>query len=175
RFVSLQQDTRISLGRNSDYWDAQRRPRIARVRFAIVPDTSTRALELRKGSADVALTALAPDMVWSMRSDRSLEIEQAPGTVYAYLAFNLRDPILKDVRVRQAIAYALDRKPLIENVWRGLVRPAFSILPPQSWAYSDGGVHYDHDVGRARQLLDDAGFRPAPAGIRLHVLMKISN
>ena len=175
RFVSLQPDSEVILERNPAYWDAQRLPNIQRVRFAIVPDTTTRALELRKGSGDVALTALTPDMIWTMRSDHSLEIEQAPGTVYAYLAFNLRDPILKDARVRQAIAYAIDRRPMIEYLWRGLVRPASSILPPQSWAYSDSGLHYDHDLDRARQLLDAAGFRPAGDGIRVHLLMKTSN
>ena len=175
RFVSLQPDSEVILERNPAYWDAQRLPNIQRVRFAIVPDTTTRALELRKGSGDVALTALTPDMIWTMRSDHSLQIEQAPGTVYAYLAFNLRDPILKDARVRQAIAYAIDRRPMIEYLWRGLVRPASSILPPQSWAYSDSGLHYDHDVRRAQLLLDAAGFRPAGDGIRVHLLMKTSN
>jgi len=174
RFVSLQQDNEIILERNADYWDAQRRPHIERVRLAIVPDATTRALELRKGSADIVLTALTPDMVWSMRKDRSLEIEQAPGTIYAYLGFSFRDPLLKDTRVRQAIAYAIDRQPLIEHLWRGEARLAYSILPPQSWAYSDSGMHYDHDVSRARQLLDAAGFRPGPDGMRMHLVMKTS-
>src|SRR5207237_11638 len=69
RFVSLQPDSEVILERNPAYWDAQRLPNIQRVRFAIVPDTTTRALELRKGSGDVALTALTPDMIWSMRGD----------------------------------------------------------------------------------------------------------
>src|SRR5205085_8785695 len=116
-FRELAAGQRSHLERNPAYWDAQRLPNIQRVRFAIVPDTTTRALELRKGSGDVALTALTPDMIWSMRDDHSLEIEQAPGTVYAYLAFNLRDPILKDARDRQAIASAIDRRPMIEHLW----------------------------------------------------------
>ena len=174
RFVSLEQDNQVLLERNPDYWDRSRRPVIERVRLAIVPDPTTRALELRKGSADIALTALTPDSVWSMRNDHSLEIQQAPGTIYAYLGFSLRDSILQDVRVRQAIAYAIDRRPMVEFLWRGQARPAFSILPPQSWAYSDSGLHYDHDPGRARQLLDAAGFRAAPDGVRLHLVMKTS-
>src|SRR5438477_13082059 len=114
-------------------------------------------------------------MIWSMRGDHSLQIEQAAGTVYAYLALGLRDPILTDARVRQAIAYAIDRRPMVEYLWRGLVRPASSILPPQSWAYSDSGLHYDHDLDRAGQLLDAAGFRPEGDGIRLQLLLKTSN
>ena len=64
------------------------------------------ALELRKGSADVASNAFSADVAAVLAADKNLEVLRAPGTIYAYAAFNLRDPILKDVRVRQAIAYA---------------------------------------------------------------------
>jgi peptide/nickel transport system substrate-binding protein len=93
--------------------------------------------------------------------------------VYAYLAFNLRDPILKDARVRQAIAYAIDRRPLIESLWRNQVRPADSILPPQSWAYSGNVPHYEHDPAKAAQLLDQAGY-PLRNGTRFPLTMKTS-
>ena len=82
------------------------------MRFIVVPDTTTRALELRKGSADLAINALTSDMVADPGAAiPSSHVLHAPGTVLAYLAFNLRDPILKDVRVRQALAYAIDRRP----------------------------------------------------------------
>jgi peptide/nickel transport system substrate-binding protein len=87
---------------------------------------------------------------------------------------NLRDPILKDVRVRQALAYAMDRKPLIEYLWRGLARPASSILPPEHWAYNPDVPQYLHDPEKARQLLDEAGYRAASDGIRFHITMKTS-
>jgi hypothetical protein len=120
-----------------------------------VPDATTRALELRKGSADISPSgSLSADMVGTLRRDPNLEVEQQPGTVLAYLAFNLRDPILKDVRVRQAMAYALDRRPMIEYLWRNQVQPALSILPRQSWAYNEDVPRYDYDPDKARQLLD---------------------
>ena len=84
------------------------------VRLTIVPDATTRALELRKGSVDISPGgSLSADMIGTLRRYRSLEIEQQPGTVLAYLAFNLRDPILKDIRVRQALAYAIDRAAML--------------------------------------------------------------
>src|SRR5438270_11859596 len=171
RFVSLQQDKEAMIERNPDYWDAARTPHVSRVRLVVVPDTTTRALELRKGSADIAINSLTPDMVFAMQSDPSLEIEQAPGTIYAYLAFNLRDPILKDVRVRRAIAYATDRQPMIHFLWLDQAQPAARILPPQSWAYTDQVAHYPHNPALARQLLDQAGYRAAPNGIRFHLTM----
>jgi peptide/nickel transport system substrate-binding protein len=115
RFVRMTPDKEVVIERNPEYWGVQ--PKLARVRFAVVPDTTTRALELRKGSADVVINALPADMIATMERDRKLVIERSPGTIYTYLAFNLRDPILKDVRVRRAIAYALDRQPLIHYLW----------------------------------------------------------
>jgi len=174
RYVSAALDKEAVIERNPDYWDKQRIPHLARVRFAVVPDATTRVLELRKGSADIVSNALPADMVFALQRESSLQIEQAPGSIYNYLAFNLRDPILKDVRVRRAIAYAMDRGPVIHFLWRDQARPADSILPPQSWAFSDAVEHYSHDPARANALLDQAGYRADPSGIRFHLTMKTS-
>jgi len=138
-----------------------------------VPDAITRALELRKGSADAAINALTSDMVAALEREQNLAVLRGPGTVLQYMNFNLRDPILRDVRVRQAIALALDRRPILEYLWRGFAQPANSVLPPQSWAYDDHVPRYEHDPERARQLLDAAGY-PARNGVRFHLTMKTS-
>jgi peptide/nickel transport system substrate-binding protein len=171
RFVSGETDKEVIVERNDDYWGDK--PKLARVRFAVVPDATTRALELRKGSADAAINALTPDTVLTLERDPSLAVERAPGTVLAYLGFNLRDPILKDVRVRQAVGYALDRGPMIEYLWRGAAQPARSLLPPQSWAYNGDVLPYNHDPDKARALLDAAGY-PLVNGVRFHIAMKTS-
>jgi len=171
KFVSAALDNEVILERNDNYWGAK--ARLARVRFAVVPDTTTRALELRKGSADVAINALTSDVVLALEKEPTLAVEHGPGTILSYAAFNLRDPILKDVRVRQAITYAVDRQPLIEYIWRGFAQPAASILPPQSWAYDGDVTRYPHDPGKARQMLDAAGYR-AVDGIRFRMTMKTS-
>jgi peptide/nickel transport system substrate-binding protein len=93
--------------------------------------------------------------------------------VLAYLAFNLRDPILRDARVRQALAYAIDRSPLLKYVWRGFAQPALSVLPPQSWAYDADVRTYPHDPQKAREMLDAVGY-PARDGVRFHLTMKTS-
>jgi peptide/nickel transport system substrate-binding protein len=144
------------------------------VRFAVVPDDTTRALELRKGSADVESNALSLDTVIALGKDTHLQVQHGSGTVLAYLAFNLRDPILKDVGVRQALAYAIDRRPLIHYLMHDFARPAASLLPPESWAYSDDVQVYPHDPQRARQLLDQAGYQ-AVNGVRFHLTMKTSS
>lgn len=169
RFVSARLDQDVVIERNDDYWGAK--PKIQRVRFAVIPDPTTRALELRKGSADIAINAMTADTVLTLEKDPNLQILRAPGTILMYLAFNLRDPILKDVRVRQAIAYAIDRGPMIKYLWRDSARPAASVLPPESWAYDDKVQKYNYDPERARQLLDAAGY-PAVNGVRFHITMK---
>jgi peptide/nickel transport system substrate-binding protein len=172
KFVSLEQDKDVEIIRNDDYWGE--RARVERVRFNVVPDTTTRALELQKGSADVAINALTPDMVMTEKRDAHLRVEVGPGTIYTYIALNVRDPVLKDVRVRQALAYAIDRRPLIHYLWRDLVEPARSILPPQSWAFNPDVKDYDYDPQHARQLLDSAGYPVGRDGVRFHLSIKTS-
>jgi peptide/nickel transport system substrate-binding protein len=170
RFVSAEPDREVVLERNDLYWGEK--AKLARVRFMVVPDATTRALELRKGSADIALE-LNPDMVRTLEREPRLEVLSAPGTRLAYMAFNLRDPILKDARVRKAIACALDREPLIHSLWRDFARPAASVLPPESWAYDQALQPVAHDMEQARRLLDSAGYA-AVNGIRFHLTMKTS-
>ncbi len=171
RFVSAQQDKEVLIERNPDYWGTP--AKLDRVLFKVIPDPTTRALELRKQSADVAINALTADTVLTLRKDPDLTVMEAPGTIYSYLALNLRDPILKDVRVRRAIAYAIDVQPIIHYIWRDEARPAYSVLPPQHWAYDADVAKYPHDPARARELLDAAGYKPID-GVRFHVTMKTS-
>jgi len=171
KFVSAETDKEVIIERNNDYWGPK--AKLARVRFAVVPDATTEALELRKGTGDLTINALTPDTVHTLEREPSLAVEHAPGTEIQYLGFNLRDPILRDVRVRQAIAYALDRRPMIQFLWGGWAQPARSVLPPQSWAYNGDVPPYDHDADKARALLDAAGY-PATNGVRFRITMKTS-
>ena len=171
KFVSAVIDSEVVLGRNDDYW--AERPKIAGVRFAVVPDATTRALELRKGSADVALNALNPDVVLTLERDKGLKVEITPGTIYAYVAFNLRDPILQDARVREALDLAVDRHAIVHYLWRDMAEPAASLLPKQHWAYDDRLTVTPYDPAKARSLLDAAGYKPVN-GVRFRLTMKTS-
>jgi peptide/nickel transport system substrate-binding protein len=172
RFVSQRIDQDVVIERNPLTWSAP--PRIARVRFAVVPDAITQSLELEKGSADVEVNSLPMDALPTLGLRPNLAVEDAPGTEIQYLAFNTRDPILKDVRVRQAIACAIDRDLIIRTLFRGHARPAVSLLPPTQWAWSGDVARYDYDPARAEHLLDAAGYRTGTNGVRLHLTMKIS-
>jgi peptide/nickel transport system substrate-binding protein len=172
RFVSQQIDQDVVIERNPHGWREQ--PKIERVRFSVVPDPITEALELEKGSADVAINSLPMDVLPTLARRPDLEVTEVGGTQIQYLAFNSRDPLLKDVRVRQAVAFAVDRKLIIDTLLRGHARPAVSMLPTNHWAWTDDVEHYDFDPFRAEKLLDQAGHRRGSNGVRFHLTMKTS-
>jgi len=149
-------------------------PKLERVRFAVVPDAITESLELEKGSGDVAVNSLPMDSLPVLAARPDLRIEKTEGTEIQYLNFNLRDPLLKDARVRQAIACAIDRNLMIKTLLDGYAQPAASLLPASHWAWTGTVAHYDFDPARAERLLDEAGFARGRGGIRFHLTMKTS-
>ncbi|WP_263374652.1 ABC transporter substrate-binding protein [Granulicella aggregans] len=174
RFISSVQDKEVLVERNPGYWAGS--PKIERVRFAVVPDAITTALELQKGSRDMESNAITLDMVHALRNERSLATETGPSSVVVYMNFNVQDPILRDRRVRQAIACAIDRQAIVDAIWRGKARLANSLLPPEHWARAADSemASYPHDIGRAQKLLGDAGFPARKDGVRLHLTLKTS-
>lgn len=172
RFVSTTADEEVVLERNEDYFGGA--PNIRYLRIRIVPDVMVRALELRKGSADATINSLTPDMVFTLGKEKGLVADERPGTSLAYISFNFDDAILAKREVRQALAYATDRKTIIQYLLRGQARPAASLLPPNSWAYDANVPQYEYDPERAEKLLDQAGFARGPDGVRLHLALKTS-
>ncbi len=174
QFVSQVDDKEVVLRRNPIYWAGA--PTIERLRFAVVPDSITRALEVERGSADVASNALTADTVYAMRSMPNLVTEDLPGSVVNYIAFNVTDPALRDPRVRQAFSYSLDRPAMIHALWRDHAHLARTLLPQQHWAAAQAGevVDYTCDIAKATALLDAAGYKPDAHGIRLRLTLKSS-
>lgn len=172
RFVSATTDEEVVLERNPGYFGLA--PAVERVRFRIVPDATVRALELRKGTADIALSSLSPDTALALSSDPQIEVAQQPGSVLAYLVFNFDDPILSRREVRQALASATDRVALIRYLLRGQARLSDSLLPPNHWAFESSAHQPGYDPARAERLLDAAGYPRGPDGIRLRLTLKTS-
>ena len=143
------------------------KPGCRRVRLKIVPGETSRQQELLKGSVDLVVNDLTPDQVEALRKAGKLRVETSDSNSYHYLGFNLEDPILREARVRQAVAYAIDRDRIIQVLLHGLARPATGLLPPDNWAYEPGVRTYPYDPARAAALLDAAGHRdPDGAGPR---------
>ena len=174
-FVDMAVDDHVTLKAFPGYFRG--RPANDGVVLKVVPDEIMRALELRKGSVDMVVNDLSPDVIQQLAEEKSVTIAESPGTDYAYVGINMRDPVLKDRRVRHALGYAIDRQAIVDHLRRGLARPAVGILPPVSWAFDEGVFQFTHDPGKARALLDEAGYRdpdgggPAP---RLSLSLKVS-
>ncbi len=158
KFVSndKQQQT-LELAANENYWGGA--PQIKKMRVRVIADANTLQAEFKSGRVDLAsaLSNLSPDAFKTLGDDPNLKVEQFPGANIVYLGFNAESEYLKDARVRQAIAYAIDREAIVRDLLLGQGRVAHSILPESSWAYSPG-QKYTYDPERAMKLLDEAGY-----------------
>ena len=175
KFVSFAVDDHVTLEAFPDYYKGA--PSNAGVVLKVIPDEIMRALELRKGTVDIVVNDLSPDVVHQLAEEKAVNIAEAPGTDYAYVGINMRDPILRDRRVRHALGYAIDRQAIVDHLRRGLAEPAVGVLPPASWAFEANVFQFTHDPARAVALLEEAGYRdpdgdgPLP---RLHLSLKVS-
>ncbi len=133
-------------------------PKIDRARFRIVGSATTRLLEVRSGGLDLLQNAVPPYSLKFLERQEGLDVVRGAGSSYQYLGFNLKDPLTSDLRVRRAIAHALDRDALIRYVMQGQARKANSVFPPEHWAHAPGAMSYDYDPARAMVLLDEAGY-----------------
>ena len=171
RFVSAETDRDVLVTRNERYWNGP--AKLPAVRFAVIPDAVTVALELEKGSVDVASNELSLDLVHALEQRAGLVTETGEGSRVMYLNFNCARGPLRDVRVRQAIAYAMDREAIVGAVWRGKATLANTLLPQGHWAAA-ALAGYPHDVARAQDLLEQAGYKAGADGVRLRLEMKTS-
>lgn len=176
RFLRYLVDDRVELEANPDYWDGAPRNRGLVIR--VVPDDVMRGLELRKGTLDLVVNDMAPDIVSQMRADARLQVVESAGVDYQYIGVNTRDPYLSDRRIRQAIVCAVDRAAIVTYLRRGLATPAAGMLPELSWAALPFHDDFPYDPVRARSLLDQAGYAdpdgdgPRP---RFTLTLKVSN
>ena len=159
KFKSYDQSQQVvDLEANATYWDGP--PHIPALRVRVISDSNALQAELRSGRVDVAPlpTSLSPDAIKSLSTDSKLNVNQFEGSNLNLLTFNTKEAPLDNVKVRQAIAFAIDRESMIRDLVLGQGKIAHSILPEASWAYTPGQT-YHFDPAMARKLLDEAGFR----------------
>ncbi len=147
---------KVTLKANGDYWEGK--PALAGVVFKIVPDAMVRVLEFKKHSIDFMQNDIEPDMLPWLRRNTSADIGIHEGTTFQYIGINLAHPILKQRKVRQALALAIDRDAVIRHLLKGTGDAASGILAPINWAFDDSVAHWPHDPEKAKRLLDEAGY-----------------
>jgi len=165
---------RVVLAPNPHYHGAK--PRLKRYVIKTVEDDNSRLLCLVSGGGDITQNTVAPLLLPALQRSDKLRVQSGPSLMTTYLAFNLRDKHLRDRRVRQAIAHALDRRLIVRSKFRGRALLATSILTPHHWAHNKTLVPIPFDLAAARRLLDAAGYkRPAGGGPRFSLTYKTSS
>lgn len=169
-FVSYSPDSEIRLKRNEAYW-ADGLPLLDEVVMRVIPETGSQIIALEAGEVDWVWGVPGPD---ESRLDADPEIEllhtdRNPGgsNCIMTMSFNLEKPILQDLRVRQAIATAIDRQPFVDNILFGQGRvaqaPISSGIP---WAHATGLAMPAFDATAAAAMLEDAGWVAGSDGTR---------
>lgn len=144
--------------------------------FRVVTDENARLLALLGRTGDIVQNEVNPVLLSVLAARRDVRVVSAPSISYTYLLFNLRQSALADLRVRRAIAHAIDRPWIIKHKFRGYAKLASGMLAPLHWAYEGGVKRYPYQPELAERLLDEAGFtRRGPNRIRLTLRLKSSN
>ncbi len=173
KFLYYKDDEEVGFAAFDNYWGGS--PKVDRIIYKIIPDSTTRVLELRKGSIDLVINAIPEEIIQSIEREPHLKVLKKQGCIYSYIGLNMRDPILANHKVRWAIGYAIDREGIIRNLLHNLATPASGILAPSNWAYEGEVTTFSYNPARAKELLDEAGY-PDPDGDgpqgRFHLVFK---
>jgi peptide/nickel transport system substrate-binding protein len=155
KFVEWVEGDHITIEANDDYWAG--RPTVDQVIFRVIPDDSARFLALKAGDIQGLEQAVVEDLQ-AAEDDPNLYILTRPALNTGYLAFNYKLEEFQDIRVREAVAHAINREGLVENFYGKYGEPAKNFLPPLVWGHNDSIEPYAYDPELSKQLLADAGF-----------------
>lgn len=129
--------------------------------FTEVKDPVVRVLKLVRGEIDLLQNDLSPELVAWLAKQPQIKVDKGQSSNFSYLGFNLQEPVTRQLVVRQAIAYALDRQEIIHYVLGNAARPATSfVLPPTHWAGNADLPAYTYNPTQARTLLAEIGITP---------------
>jgi peptide/nickel transport system substrate-binding protein len=143
----------VSVVRNPDYYLGK--PKLAEIIFKVIPDANAQLVALEAGEIDE--TGIPPKDYKRMKALEGINVFEYDALTYTYLGLNLANPKFADKRVRQALAYATNKKQLVDLIFKGLASPAYAPSAPVSWAYSDEVAKYEYNLQKAKQLLKEAG------------------
>ena len=124
-----------------------------------VKDPTVRVLKLLRGEVDILQGDLPPELVKYLKKQNSVNVQEVAGANFSYLGFNCQDNTLANLKVRQAIAHAINRPAIILQALVGGTREAGAILPPEHWVGNADLQAYEYNPALSRQLLQEAGIQ----------------
>ncbi len=147
---------------NPDYYDGK--AKVDAVIFKQIPDLNTQVAQVMTGELDVAFPEVP--QLDALKKSTNVDIKYTTPIQYFFIGFNNRKPLFKDKRVRQALAYAVDRKAIIDSILQGKgILATGPVNPAIKWAYNPNVKQYSYDADQAKKLLADAGWKPGPDGV----------
>ncbi|MDP9018764.1 MAG: peptide ABC transporter substrate-binding protein [Candidatus Eremiobacteraeota bacterium] len=164
RVVAWKRGDSVELEANPYYWRGL--PKLKRVTYKLTADRNTLLTQIQTG--DVDLWPLVPaGYIDRAKSVATFETVVVPSYYFAHIDMNLKNPILQDVRVREALRYALDRKTLVDKTVYGYGILQETMVSPANPVSDQKVAAVPFDLAKAKQLLDDAGWKVGPDGIRV--------
>ena len=163
KVVRWVKDDRVELAAVNDYWAGA--PKIKTLIFKPVPSETTRAAALSSGELDV-VPILPPALVASLGNRRGLRIERVASNKVVYVGFDVKNPLLSDVRIRQAVDLAIDRNALSSLLLRGLGKPSGQVVAPVTFGYATDIEPSPFDPARAKQLVAASGYKGDKIGLQ---------
>lgn len=153
-FVQYQKDSRILYKANPDFFGEK--AKLDRLVFTITPDAAVRYAKLQKGECQAMPYPNLAD-VERMKKDNNIVLDEMAGLNIGYLSYNMDKPPLNNLKVRQALNMAVNKKAIIDAVFQGAAEPAKNFIPPTMWSYNNDINDYPYDPEQAKQLLKEAG------------------
>jgi ABC-type transport system substrate-binding protein len=163
KFAEWKTNQFVRVVRNDDYFRG--RPHLEGIVFRTLPDPLT--LRLAFETRQVDFWSADPWAVGAFRTDPRFSVFSAPSNSYNYVGWNLRRPLFRDPRVRQALAHAVNIDQMIRYVLYGYGVQSTGIFTPEMWFFNPAVQPLTYDPEKARRMLDDAGWKPGPDGIRV--------
>jgi peptide/nickel transport system substrate-binding protein len=158
KFVKWVKDDQIILEKNNDYWDKSAGPYLDKVVFRSIPENSVRFLELKAGSIHICQFPNPADVELA-RQDPNIKLISQPGMNIGYLSFNhTKEPWKSNIHLRRAIAHAINRQAIVDNLYQGMGQVAKNPIPPTMWGYNEQVPGFKYDVELAKAELAKAGF-----------------
>lgn len=162
KFVSYQANNQTVLEANPNYWGGK--PYIQKIVFKVIPDNTTQVLGLESGSLNFITSPLPYSYVRQLSSSGRFQVDKIVGLGTLYLNMNLRDPIISDLKVREAIQYALNRQAITQHIYDGVHTPASTQLVPNTWWWDPSIQAPAPSLAKARALLKSDGWKKGPGG-----------
>jgi len=155
KFKEWVEGDHITVVANDEYWGG--RPKIDEIVWRVIPDDSARFLALKAGDIHATEQATVEDLA-AAEADPNLYILTRPALNTAYLAFNYKIKEFQDIRVRKAVAHAINKQALVQNFYGKYGVVAKTFLPPAVWGYNDAIQDWEYNPELSKQLLAEAGF-----------------